>query len=219
MKGCTVNLYKRLLTPSALSALEALRAENDTTGTTPDDDLDVLAGLVVASRSTRILQFGSFLGGSAVVLIDLAAQIDADNARLVTLDPNPAMNASTRKYCALAGHEKRVETIDGYSTDEAILRRLRGQEWDVIYLDTTHQYWQTLEEIDAISRLCSPRTLFVLHDASRFAAETLDMDRLGGVRRAMYEFCVTNPRWHYYIFEQPAFGQYGIGLMQKREIV
>lgn len=210
-----MTLYKRLLTPPALAALDALHREKQTTGTTPDDDLDVLAGLLVASRAKSILQFGTFLGGSAVVMGDLAAQ-NGTGARLVTIDPDPAMNVSCRDYMTRAGLGGMLETVDGFSTDPAILKRLAEAEWDVIYLDTTHQHVQTKAEIAAIAPLCSEKTLFLFHDASAFAAETLDTGKQGGVRRAIREWCLLNPRWQTFTFERPAFGEYGIGMMQKR---
>lgn len=209
------NIYKRLLTMPALAALEALHRERPTTGTTPDDDLDVLAGLVVASRARRILQFGTFLGGSAIVLADLAAQ-NGEGAQLVSIDPDPNMNACAREYVTRAGLGGMFETADAHSLDPALLKRLAEAEWDVIYLDTTHQYQQTREEIAAIAPLCGPATLFLFHDASAFAAETLDTGRQGGVRRAIREYCLQHPRWQWFVFERPAFGQYGIGMMQKR---
>lgn len=210
-----MTLYKRLLTPPAMAALDALHREKQTTGTTPDDDLDVLAGLMVASKARRVLQFGTFLGGSAVVLADLASQ-NGEGALLVTVDPDPAMNGSARDYVGRAGLGGMLETVDTHSLDPVLLRRLAEAEWDVIYLDTTHQYQQTREEIAAIAPLCGPATLFLFHDASAFAADTLDAGKQGGVRRAMREYCLQHPRWQWFVFERPAFGQYGIGMMQKR---
>jgi predicted O-methyltransferase YrrM len=214
-----MTLYQKLICPQTVAALAALHKEQDTTGTTPDDDLDTLAALIVASGARRILQFGTFLGGSALVLADLARQ-NGDGAKLVTLDPNPAMNESCRHYAALAGLGGMVETIDGDSLDERLLETLTPdvpeREWDAIYLDTTHQFGQTLAEIEAITPLCGPQTLFLFHDASKHAADTLDQNHQGGVRRAMREFCLEHPSWQWFVFEKPAFGQFGIGLMQKR---
>jgi len=206
-----MSLYQRLLQPATLTALEVLAAENNTTGTTPDDDLDVLAALIVTAGGKRILHLGTFLGGSAIVLADLVGE----GGKLVTLDPDARMNESCRKYTALAGLSERIETVDGSSTDKKLLARL-GREWDAIYLDTTHQYQQTVAEIDTLAPLCSSRTLFLFHDASKHAADALDLGHQGGVRRAMREYCLVHPNWQWFVFEKPAFGQFGIGIMQKR---
>lgn len=210
-----MTLYKRLLTPPALAALDALHKEQPTIGTTPDEDLDVIAALVVSSRAKHILQFGTLLGYSAIVLADLAAQ-NGVGAELVTVDNDPQVNMACRHYAEVAGLGGMVKTIDGSSTDPQLIDHLSKSEWDVIYLDTTHQYSQTVTEIDMITALCGPTTLFIFHDASQFAADTLDTQHQGGVRRAMREWCLTNPRWQCFIFERPAFGEYGIGVMQKK---
>lgn len=216
-----MSLYRSLLKPETLAAFDQLHAENARHGeTTPEDDLDVLAGLLTASRAARILQFGTFLGGSALILADLARSNDPAAARVVTVDPDPAMNESCRKYAKLAGLDGIIQTIDGYSTDPALIANVRGllraHDWDAIYLDTIHGYGITLEEIRMIAPLCGPGTLFLFHDASQFAADTLDLAHQGGVKRAMREWCVLNPKWQWFVFESKPFGKYGIGLMQKR---
>lgn len=207
--------YKRFLRPATIAALDAMHAAGNTTGTTPDDDLAVLAGLLAAAGARRILQLGTFLGGSALVLADLAEQAGL-GARVVTVDPDPAMNENCRKLAQAAGLRHVIETVDGLSTDPALLARWRGQEWDAIYLDTTHQFDQTYSEIRALAPLCGPNTLFLFHDASQHAADTLDMGRQGGVKRAITEYALLNARWQYFIFERPAFGQFGIGLLQRK---
>ena len=213
----TTPLYRRLLQPETLAALDALHAENARHGeTTPDDDLDVLAGLIVAARAYQILQLGTFLGGSALVLADLARQNNPEQAKVLTVDPDPAMNAACHKYAQLAGLESVIETVDGFSTDPRLLAQFRGTEWQAIYLDTTHQYGQTVDEIQCLAPLCGPATLFLFHDASVHAANALDLGGRGGVRQAMREYCLMNPRWQTFTFEAPAFGKFGIGLMQKR---
>lgn len=208
-----MTLYQKLIAPATQAALDQLYKDQDATGTTPEDDMDVLAGLIVAARAHNILQFGTFLGGSSLVLADLLKQ-NGEAYRFVTVDPNPAMNASCRKYAELAGLT--IETFDGFSTDPGLIKHLSATTWDVVFLDTTHQYAQTVAEIAAIAPLCGPGTLFLFHDASAYAADTLDMGHQGGVRRAMREYCLNHPKWQWFIFEGPAFGKFGIGLMQKR---
>lgn len=214
-------MFRLLLKPETLAAFDQLHAENARHGeTTPDDDLDVLASIVAASRASRILQFGTFLGGSALVLADLARTNAPEKAKVITIDPDPAMNESCMKYAKLAGLDGTIQTIDGYSTDPTLLLKLRvfqrEYDWDAIFLDTTHQFQQTAAEIAAIAPLCGPRTLFLFHDASQFAADTLDVGHQGGVAKAMREWCLLNPKWQRFVFEAQPFGKYGIGIMQKR---
>jgi len=210
------NLYRRLLRQPALAALESFLASGNTTGTTPDDDLDVLAGLLSAAKAKRILQLGTFLGGSAVVLADLAAQYGGSEALVLTVDPDAAMNERARNLAQAANVAGVVKTVDGLSTDPRLIKQWANYSWDAIYLDTTHQFQQTYDEIRALAPLCGPHTLFLFHDASQHAADNLDLGKQGGVKRAIMEYCLLNPRWQYYIFERAPFGQFGIGLVQRK---
>jgi predicted O-methyltransferase YrrM len=212
-----MTLYQKLIRPETLAVLEKLHTEQPRHGeTTPDDDMDVLASIIANSKAKRILQFGTFLGGSALVLADLA-RANGDGAKVLTIDPDPAMNATCNGYAKAAGLDGIIQTVDGFSTDPHLHSQLdHGEAWDAIYLDTIHSYQQTLDEITCIAPLCGPATLFLFHDASQFAADTLDQGHQGGVARAMREYCLMHPRWQWFVFEKPAFGQYGIGLMQKK---
>lgn len=213
--------YKSLLSLKALEALETLGAEHDTTGTTPDDDMNVLAFLMMASGATRVLQFGTFLGGSAVVLADLArrnATPDRLPAKFVTVDPNDEYLRTAFRYLEISGAADISQPALAFSTDPALIAELRKHEWDFVFLDTTHQYFDTVEEIRAIAPLCGPSTLFAFHDASNHAANELDQRKQGGVQRAIREFVVLNPQWQSFIFQSPPFGKYGIGVIQRRPI-
>lgn len=211
-------MYRQLLRPAALAAVDTLFREiPQNHWGVPDDDLNVLAGLFVTSRARSVLQFGTAYGLSAVVLADLAAQA-GEGARLVTVDPSADMNAAARRYCDMAGIGGITTIVDGFSTDKALLGELDRQDWDFIFLDTTHQYEDTRAEIEAIAPLCSPRTVWCFHDASKHAADTLDQRKQGGVARAIREYVWLNPRWRSFTFEGPAFGQFGIAVMQKRPV-
>ena len=210
-------MYKKLLRPAALAALDQLAKDVPQNWGTPDDDLDMLAAIATVSKSQRVLQFGTAYGLSAVVLADIAAQNGPD-AKLITIDPDTNMNAAAKRYCDAANVGGLVTVIDGFSTDPLLLRELSKQKWDLIFLDTTHQYENTRDEILAIAPLCSERTVWLFHDASLFAAEQLDQRKQGGVARAIREFAYLNPRWQTFTFQKPAFGQYGIGILQKKPL-
>lgn len=214
--------YKSVLSLKAIEALEALHADHGAaTGTTPDDDMDTLTALMLSSGSTRVLQFGTFLGGSAVVLADLArrnATPDRAPAKFVTVDPSDTYLKTAFKYLEIAGAAEISQPALAFSTDPALISELRKHEWDFVFLDTTHQYFDTVDEIRAIVPLCGPSTLFAFHDASGHAARELDQRQQGGVQRAIREFCVLNPQWQSFIFQSPPFGKYGIGVMQRRQL-
>lgn len=210
-------MHRRLLRPPALAAIDQLKRDVPQHWGVPDDDLDVLAAIAFVSRSQRILQFGTAYGLSAVVLADIAAQ-NGDVGKLITVDPDVGMSAAARRYCDAALIGGIVETVEGLSTDAALLRRFAAMEWDLIFVDTTHQYDQTRDELTVLTPLCSERTLLVLHDASQHAANTLDTRKQGGVARAIREFVWLNPRWQVFAFQEPSFGKFGVALMQKRAL-
>ena len=212
-----MNTFRRFLSPAALQALIAMRAElgDRLQGTTPDEDMTVLASLLVSSGARRVLQFGTFLGGSAVVIGDI---INAANvgAQLVSVDPNKQYNATAKRYTDMAGLSKVCEYWDGEDTAPEIVARATGQVWDFIYLDTTHQYAQTARELEVIASLALPQTVVAMHDASRHA-QSLDLEQAGGVKRALAEFLDKNKNWEGMTFEQPAFrGLFGIGAMKMK---
>jgi len=211
-------MYRQFLRQPALAAVDTLFQEiPQNHWGVPDDDLDVLAGLQVASKSKRILQLGTAYGLSSIILADIAAQM-GDGAMLVTVDPSQPMNEAARRYVKMAGIGGIVQVVEGLSTDTALLAELRKRQWDMIFLDTTHQYEDTRTEIELITRLCSPRTLLCLHDASKHAADNLDQRKQGGVARAIREWCWLHPRWKSFTFQGPAFGLFGIAVMQKAEV-
>lgn len=217
--------YKRVLSPEALAALDEFDVVHNAnkTGTTPDDDMDMLAALMLSSKSTRVLQFGTFLGGSSIVLADLAKQNAAANPdgpapKFVTVDPSETYNETAMKWLEKSGARSFSKPALAFSTDPGLIRALKPHTWDFIFLDTTHQYFDTVEEIKAISTLCSDHTVWTFHDASIFAADTLDERHQGGVNRAIREFVAVNPQWQHFIFESKPFGLYGIGLMMRKNM-
>lgn len=211
-----MNNYLRFLRPRALSTLTRMRADlgDQMTGTTPDEDLTVLSGMLAASRARRVLQLGTFLGYSSVVLGDVLAAPNHD-WRFVSVDPNPQYNAISKKYTDMAGLDC-VEYWDGASESEQIVARAALEQWDAIYIDTTHQYEQTCKEIALYTALAQPQTIIMFHDASTHA-QTLDLGGQGGVKRAFTEFLAARPDWQGMIFERPAFrGLFGVGVMTRK---
>ena len=63
---------------------------------------------------------------------------------------------------------------------------------ELIFLDSSHEYRQTLDEIEAWYPALTPGGLIVLHDTSEFAA-SFDVTQQGGVRRALQEWRDSHP--------------------------
>ena len=208
-------MYKRLLSDKTLAALDAMHRElgQALEGTTPDDDLDLVTGLLFARRARTILQLGTFLGYTALVLADIARQ-QSEQALVVTVDPNSKYNSNCRRYADLAGLGDYIQTFDGYST--MLSPSIASRNFDAIYLDTTHQYDQTVQELICLAPLLRPETVLLFHDASSHA-QGLDVQGAGGVKRAIREWLQRHTEYQGAIFEQSGgFGKFGIGYIQKR---
>ena len=54
----------------------------------------------------------------------------------------------------------------------------------MVFIDSSHEYWNTRAELDAWYPALAPGGLIVLHDSSEFAAG-FDVTAKGGVRRAL----------------------------------
>lgn len=211
-----MNNYMRFLRPQALATLTKMRAElgDNLNGTTPDPDMTVLASVLVASQARRVLQLGTFLGYSSVVLADIIAAANHD-WRFVSVDPNPQYQAVSEKYTKSAGLDK-CEYWTGASQDPAIVARAALEQWDCIYIDTTHQYQQTVTELGLYAPLAIPQTVMLFHDASTHA-QTLDLGGAGGVKRALTEFLAAHPDWQGMTFERPMFrGLFGVGVLTRK---
>jgi hypothetical protein len=91
-----------------------------------------------------------------------------------------------------------------------------NRPWDFIYLDTTHQYEQTRNELICLTQLCTPETVFCAHDSSVRAAYELDLKQQGGVNRALAEWVTHHREWSCFVFEEPAFGHFGMAVMQRK---
>ena len=62
----------------------------------------------------------------------------------------------------------------------------------MVFIDSSHEYWNTRAELDAWYPALAPGGLIVLHDSSEFAA-SFDVTAKGGVRRALREWRRLHP--------------------------
>lgn len=204
--------YLDLLRPLARATLEDMEREKHHGWRAPDEDLALLGGLVAARRPAAMLELGTCTGFSAILFGDILARC---GGRLTTVEPDGNFVTIARHYAGRAGLDN-VDFVEGKDTDDELLHTLSGREWDVIFIDTTHQYAQTVEELRLYSELASGHTTLLLHDASAHAAQELDMDNQGGVKRAVDEFLSDRPQWQGYTFERPAWNSlYGVAVLSQ----
>jgi predicted O-methyltransferase YrrM len=95
----------------------------------------------------RILEFGTATGYSAIWM---ARGCGTDDAKIVTLERNPAMAERARRNCDLAGVGGRVEILTGDAL--AMAKELAGP-FDMIFLDIEKKdYAPALEDIRRLLR-------------------------------------------------------------------
>jgi len=91
-----------------------------------------------AGPNARILELGSFVGYSAILM----ARHLSSGGRLVSIDVDPESSAVARQMAALAGVGDRVEFVTGPSSER--IESLDGR-FDLVFLD----HWKSLYKPDA----------------------------------------------------------------------
>ena len=214
------NRYARFVSPQANDVLEIMIDDEYFPGVSDPIALYALTLLIDIVRPKRVLQLGTHMGFSSIVIADMLAQ-QVQDGRLVTVDPAGNYHAIAKEWTEKAGVRERITFLDGYSTDSAIVREIQELgPFDLIYLDSSHMYAATLEELHLIfgeqSWLVNHGVL-VLHDAAVYA-QRFDSTNQGGVYRALNEWIDTYPR-HYslLILEPPLWPSLcGLGVVTRR---
>lgn len=197
--------YLRFASRRTQRTLRAIIRNARFPGATDPAVLEILGALVSATRPKRVLQLGTYVGFSALFVADIIAR---HSGVLVTVDPDRSAHELARSFSARARLDN-IVFIDGSSTDESVLAELwRRGPFEIVYLDSSHAYGETLKELDIIfsddSPLLVDEGLLLLHDVAAGAA-AFDPSGQGGVRRALDEWLASRrPRPHL-ILEPPLF--------------
>lgn len=98
----------------------------------------------------------------------------------------------------------------GDSAGEAILAWM-PQEADVIFIDTSHTYEQTIAELEAYVPRLKPGGVMLLHD-TQWEPPAISLPEPGGpVTRALNDFCARTGRSWYNVASAEGF--YGMGVI------
>ena len=156
--------------------------------------MSVLHGLVMGSGIQRIVQLGTHAGYSALLLGFSLRQMYAQHG-LFSFEIDESLYRFAREWLDRAGLNSVVKVDLRSSLDLAssqLARNYLGGAPELIFLDSSHEYRQTLDELDAWYPELAPGGLIVLHDTSEFAA-SFDVTQQGGVRRALGEWREAHP--------------------------
>ncbi|MDZ4802740.1 MAG: CmcI family methyltransferase [Bryobacteraceae bacterium] len=182
--------------------------------------LSMLALYVKLRPARNILELGTFGGLSAIVM---ASCLDANDssARLTTVDLSNKHQHDSRPHIQAASLEHKISLISGSSTDAEVVNTLRRLgPFDMIYIDSSHAYKQTLEELDLYTgdqALSSSATAIFMHDAGRSAASS-DPTGEGGVPRAVQEWMQKNgAHFQFLSLEPPVWpNPCGLGMLLRK---
>jgi predicted O-methyltransferase YrrM len=205
--------YQDGLRPQTRAALARMAQEQDVRGSTPEGELNLIAAWLGVQRATNVLQLGTYLGWSALVLADLVYT----RGFVLTVDPDPGYLHQAQRYAHLA-ELNNVHFLLGCSQDDHVVANVRGETWDAIYIDTTHHHAQTVRELEIYcGQVAGPGTLVLLHDASTHA-QSLDVEGKGGVKAAISAWLAAHPEWQGMICEPPVFpeAQFGLGVLARK---
>lgn len=157
--------------------------------------MSLLQGLVLGNRITRIVQLGTCSGYSSLLLGFMLRRMQARRG-LWTLDINPELCALTERWLERAGLSDYVTVSLGNSVDGNCLTAARthfgGDDFELILLDSSHEYAATVAELELWYPALQTGGLFLLHDVSEFAT-AFDVTGQGGVRRALAEWRRQHP--------------------------
>jgi cephalosporin hydroxylase len=182
--------FRLLLHEGTKGVLDKILYDPSFPGATDPSALSLLATYLRVRQPARVLELGTYVGFSTLVLADVLAG-NPTPAQLTTVEPSPIAMEKAKGFVANAGLASAVHFVLGKSIDPTVLEQLRDRgPFDTIYTDSSHSYRETLEELNTFCldpRLSGVSTSFWFHDAGPQAA---DYDALheGGVRRALDEW-------------------------------
>lgn len=121
----------------------------------------VLYVLVRGTRPGRVLEVGTFDGGSALIIA--SALEDNGYGELFTIDPNPHVSLDTNLF------HGRVHFITGESPDAiGRLRETLQESFDLILIDGMHIHEQARKDLMAAIEHASPGAYVLMHDAFHY---------------------------------------------------
>jgi predicted O-methyltransferase YrrM len=131
----------------------------------------LLAALIKCHKATNVLELGTFEGYTTKYLIDA---VNENGGKLITVDIEDKVNESIKTQLEANGHQ----FIKGSSLD--VCKRLNRNSFDLIYIDTVHEWYHALPEFKILEHLVKQGGILVYHDTMKFP----DMKRLANYVKA-----------------------------------
>jgi predicted O-methyltransferase YrrM len=123
----------------------------------PPDYYCFLAGLTSLKRFTRILEIGTFMGGSISSMSKGLSESASQKAVLVTVD------IEDRSECSLKAYPY-INKIQGDSLNPATVRQVArcfDENIDMLFIDSEHTYWHVKSCIGLYANRLRPKYLIL----------------------------------------------------------
>jgi len=209
-----------MLQKRTLEVLDQLIQDADFLGASDPSALSLLAVYIRVRQPALILELGTYIGFSALVLADIVSH-NLTPGRLITVEPAKDKLAKAQRFIQRAGLASAVDFVIGKSTDQHVLEQLRQQgPFNVIYIDSSHSYRETLEELQLYCTdryLSDDKTIFFFHDVGR-KAQLFDPTGEGGVHHALEDWIADKlAEFQLFMLEPPIWpNPVGLGILSRR---
>ena len=154
--------------------------------------MTMLTSFIMSSGINRIVQCGHYVGFSTLIMGFIGRKMGSKKF-LYTVDIDPVPSEYTSRWVEGAGLASDImiavrDSSDPVNVEEASAHL--GGAPQIVYIDSSHQYEHTLQELLLWWGALEPGGLIIMDDVSEWASE-FDRTNLGGSHRAAQFFCQT----------------------------
>ena len=197
-----LSTYRSSLCERTLRVLDLIGSEPEYAGAADGNILSLLYTLIHSCQMRKVLQLGTHIGFSTVVLADALCKIDGT---LLTVDVSGCHLDKARSFVRQAGLEQYVRFLLGSSLDKEVLSKIKSEvPYDLVFVDSSHSYEATLVELSYYWPCIRPSGYVALHDTGK-AAVAFDPTGQGGVRRAVREWVKQREDCNHVFLEPPVW--------------
>jgi predicted O-methyltransferase YrrM len=154
--------------------------------------LSLLLGLIMGNGLKRIVQCGHYVGYSSLLIGFMLRRMHAKHG-LLSIDIDAEVTTYTQSWLDRAGLTEYVTLRIADSADSrgppVAQEQFGGKAPQLVFIDSSHQYQHSLEELDLWYPALCKGGIMCLHDTSKYAS-TFDSSGKGGVFRAVSEWCL-----------------------------
>jgi predicted O-methyltransferase YrrM len=151
--------------------------------------LSLLQGFVLGSNLSNIVQLGHFEGFSTLLLGFMMRQMKLKKS-IFTVDIDPVASEKTQYWINRANLQEYVKVVVANSSAPHLPQEAKtyfNNEINFVFIDSSHQYAHTLEELDLWYTHVMDHGLIALLSVSEFASQ-YDSTQSGGASRAIKEW-------------------------------